>query len=33
VAVTGAEFDILDPPELAEHILTLAARLTRAARH
>jgi hypothetical protein len=25
VAILGAEFDILDPPELAEHILALAA--------
>ena len=32
VAILGAEFEILDPPELAEHILTLAGRLTRAAR-
>jgi predicted DNA-binding transcriptional regulator YafY len=33
VAILGAEFEILDPPELAEHILALAGRLTRAARH
>jgi predicted DNA-binding transcriptional regulator YafY len=33
VAILGAEFEILDPPELAEHLLALAARLTRAARH
>jgi hypothetical protein len=32
VAIIGAEFEILDPPELAEHILALAGRLTRAAR-
>jgi predicted DNA-binding transcriptional regulator YafY len=32
VAILGAEFEILDPPELAEHILALASRLTRAAR-
>ena len=31
VAIIGAEFEILDPPELAEHILALAGRLTRAA--
>jgi predicted DNA-binding transcriptional regulator YafY len=31
VAVIGAEFEILDPPDLAEHILALAGRLTRAA--
>jgi len=31
VAIMGAEFEILDPPELAEHILALAGRLTRAA--
>jgi predicted DNA-binding transcriptional regulator YafY len=31
VAILGAEFEILDPPELAEHILALAGRLTRAA--
>ena len=30
VAVIGTEFEILDPPELAEHILALAGRLTRA---
>jgi predicted DNA-binding transcriptional regulator YafY len=30
VAVLGTEFEILDPPELAEHILALAGRLTRA---
>lgn len=33
VAILGAEFDILDPPELADHVLALADRLTRAARH
>ena len=33
VAILGAEFEILDPPELAEHILALAGRLTRAAHH
>ena len=33
VAVVGAEFEILDPPELAEHIFALAGRLTRAVRH
>src|SRR4029453_19190065 len=33
VAVLGAEFEILDPPDLAEHVLALASRLTRAARH
>jgi predicted DNA-binding transcriptional regulator YafY len=33
VAILGAEFEILDPPQLAEHILALAGRLTRAARH
>jgi predicted DNA-binding transcriptional regulator YafY len=33
VAVIGTEFEILDPPELAEHILALAGRLTRAVRH
>ena len=32
VAILGAEFEILDPPELAEHVLALASRLTRAAR-
>ena len=31
VAILGAEFEILDPPELAEHLLALAGRLTRAA--
>jgi predicted DNA-binding transcriptional regulator YafY len=31
VAILGAEFEILDPPELTEHILALAGRLTRAA--
>jgi predicted DNA-binding transcriptional regulator YafY len=31
VAIIGAEFEILDPPDLAEHILALADRLTRAA--
>ena len=31
VAIIGAEFEILDPPDLAEHILALAGRLTRAA--
>lgn len=31
VAQIGAEFDILDPPELAEHVRVLAARLSRAA--
>ena len=31
VAILGAEFEILDPPELAEHVLALAGRLTRAA--
>jgi hypothetical protein len=29
--IIGAEFEILDPPDLAEHILALAGRLTRAA--
>jgi predicted DNA-binding transcriptional regulator YafY len=33
VAIIGTEFEILDPPELAEHVLALAGRLTRAARH
>jgi predicted DNA-binding transcriptional regulator YafY len=33
VAILGAEFEILDPPGLAEHVLALASRLTRAARH
>lgn len=33
VAILRAEFEILDPPELTEHILALAGRLTRAARH
>jgi predicted DNA-binding transcriptional regulator YafY len=33
VAILGAEFDILDPPELAGHVLALAGRLARAARH
>lgn len=33
VAILGAEFEILDPPELSAHILALAGRLTRAARH
>ena len=33
VAVIGTEFEILDPPELAEHILALAGRLTRAVRN
>ena len=32
VAILGAEFEILDPPQLAEHILALAGRLARAAR-
>jgi predicted DNA-binding transcriptional regulator YafY len=32
VAVLGAEFEILDPPELAEHVLALAGRLTRATK-
>ena len=31
VAIIGAEFEVLDPPDLAEHILALADRLTRAA--
>ena len=31
VAIIGAEFEILDPPDLAEHLLALAGRLTRAA--
>jgi predicted DNA-binding transcriptional regulator YafY len=31
VAILGAEFEVLDPPELAEHLLALAGRLTRAA--
>jgi len=31
VAIIGAEFEILDPPDLAEHILALAGRRTRAA--
>ena len=31
VAIIGAEFEVLDPPDLAEHILALAGRLTRAA--
>ena len=33
VAIIGTEFEILDPPELAGHVLALAGRLTRAARH
>jgi predicted DNA-binding transcriptional regulator YafY len=33
VSILGAEFEILDPPELAAHIVALAGRLTRAARH
>src|SRR5918994_5889229 len=33
VAIIGAEFEILDPPDLAEHILAIAGRLTRAVRH
>jgi predicted DNA-binding transcriptional regulator YafY len=33
VAILGAEFESLDPPDLARHILALAGRLTRAARH
>jgi predicted DNA-binding transcriptional regulator YafY len=33
VALIGAEFEVLDPPELAEHILALAGRLTRAVPH
>jgi predicted DNA-binding transcriptional regulator YafY len=33
VAVVGAEFEILEPAELAGHLLDLAGRLTRAARH
>jgi predicted DNA-binding transcriptional regulator YafY len=33
VAIIGTEFEILDPPELAEHVLALAGRLIRAARH
>jgi predicted DNA-binding transcriptional regulator YafY len=32
VTLIGVEFEVLDPPELAEHILVLAGRLTRAAR-
>jgi predicted DNA-binding transcriptional regulator YafY len=32
-AILGAEFEILDPPELAAHIVALAGRLTRATRH
>lgn len=32
VAVIGAEFEVLSPPELAGHLLALAGRLTRAAR-
>jgi len=32
VTLIGAEFEVLDPSELAEHILVLAGRLTRAAR-
>jgi predicted DNA-binding transcriptional regulator YafY len=32
VAILGAEFEILDPPELSAHVLALAGRLTRAAR-
>ncbi len=31
VAAIGAEFEVLEPPELAEHVGVLAARLTRAA--
>jgi predicted DNA-binding transcriptional regulator YafY len=31
VAIIGAEFEILDPPDLAKHLLALAGRLTRAA--
>jgi predicted DNA-binding transcriptional regulator YafY len=31
-ALAGAEFEVLDPPELASYLLVLAARLTRAAR-
>jgi predicted DNA-binding transcriptional regulator YafY len=31
VALIGAEFEVLGPPELAEHIGVLAARLSRAA--
>ena len=33
VAILGAEFEILHPPELADHVLALAGRLTRAAGH
>ena len=33
VAILGAEFEILAPPELAAHIAALADRLTRAASH
>jgi predicted DNA-binding transcriptional regulator YafY len=32
VSLIGIEFEVLDPPELAEHLLVLAGRLTRAAR-
>ena len=31
-ALVGAEFEVLDPPELARYLLVVAARLTRAAR-
>ncbi len=33
IALIGAEFEVLDPPEPAEHILALAGRLTRAVPH
>jgi WYL domain-containing protein len=31
VALKGIDFEVLEPPELVEHVATLGARLTRAA--
>ncbi|MEH0545949.1 YafY family protein [Streptomyces sp. B21-105] len=33
IALKGVDFEVLDPPELADHLRTLATRLTRAAAH
>ena len=32
VALVGAEFEVIEPPALADYLLVLAARLTRAAQ-
>lgn len=32
IAMLGVDFEVHEPPELAEHLRTLALRLTRAAR-